>query len=129
MSKGILNELSTFVDVVADTGVLSEARLRDLHLAIAAYGVVADVTVVRLARVINPAQGGGVIESFVTLYEHDRVMTPAGELSATRVWAKGDIIQVRVNMIQITGAQRMMSRFLRFYTPAFDMTLAGMIRK
>jgi hypothetical protein len=51
------------------------------------------------------------------------------ERPATTVWAKGDIIQVRVNAVEFTGAQRLMFRFLRFYSANFDQTLAGMIRR
>ena len=116
MSRGVLNEMANFIDIVVDSGYISEARLRDFHLAIASYGILANIQIERYSRVLNPAPGGTVQEVYI--------QTPNIEY-----FERGDLVSVRINAIEYTTAQRLMGQFLRFSSPSFDESLAGMVRR
>jgi hypothetical protein len=116
MKRSILNEMTNFIDKVTDSGRLTDADLADFYLGISSYGIAMDATISRYAKVVNPDGHNGTYTSYV--YQED-----------IRTWNTGDIIQVKVQAIDYTAAQRLQHRILRLTPAKFEQTLAGMVRK
>ena len=116
MNRSVLNEMTNFVDKVTDNGRLSAQDLADFYVGVSSHGMTVDATVSRYMKVVTPDGKGGTISSYMLVDDNTR-------------WNQGDIIQVRVQAIDYSGAQRMQNRLLRLNPTKFDQTLAGMIRK
>lgn len=116
MKRSVLNEMTNFIDKVTDNGRLTETDLADFYLGISAYGVAMNATINRYAKVVNPDGNDGTYTSYV--YQKD-----------ITTWHTGDIIQVKVEAIDFTAAQRLQHRILRLAPVKFEQTLAGMVRK
>lgn len=116
IKRGVLNEMTNFIDKVTDNGRLTETDLADFHLGISAYGIAMDATISRYAKVVNPDGNDGTYTSYI--YQKDITQ-----------WNTGDIIQVKVQAIDYSAAQRLQNRILRLAPAKFDQTLAGMVRK
>ncbi|WP_138755930.1 hypothetical protein [Paenibacillus sinopodophylli] len=116
MNRSVLNEMTNLIDKVSDNGRLSSQDLSDFYVGISSYGMAMDATVSRYMKVINPDGAGGTVSSYMLVDDNT-------------TWSSGDIIKVRVQAIDYSGAQRLQNRLLRLNPPKFDQTLAGMIRK
>lgn len=114
--RSVLNEMTNFIDKVTDNGRLSPADLADFQLGISSYGIAMDITINRYMKVVNPDGASGTYTSYV--YSDDLT-----------TWNAGDIIQVKVQAVDYSGAQRLQNRILRLTPAKFEQTLAGMIRK
>ncbi|GFN30940.1 hypothetical protein [Paenibacillus xylaniclasticus] len=116
MNRNVLNEMTNLIDIVSDSGQLTDDQLADFYLAISSYGVTMDATIKRYMKVVNPDGAGGTRTTYV--YTNDNT-----------TWNTGDIIKVTVNAVDYTGAQRLQYRLLHLSPSKFEQTLAGMIRK
>jgi len=116
INRSVLNEMTNFIDKVTDNGRLTDTDLADFQLAISSYGMAMDATISRYMKVVNPDGAGGTYTSYVF---SDDIST----------WNTGDIMKVKVQAIDYTGAQRLQNRILRLTPAKFEQTLAGMIRK
>ncbi len=115
MNRGVLNEMTNFINKVTDNKRLNDQDLADFYLALSTYGVTMDAEIKRYMRVVSPDGAGGTRVSYVY---HDDITT----------WNAGDIIQVTVQAVDYTGAQRIQNRLLRLTPPKFNQTLSGMVR-
>lgn len=114
-NRKIMNEIVQLIDVVTDSGTLSESRLRDFHLSIAEHGILSEINITRFISVINPAPDGGIQETYIPV-------------PFTNYFNKTDIIQVKVTAVELSTAQRLLGKFFRFPLNSLDITLAGMVR-
>ncbi|WP_105614117.1 hypothetical protein [Vallitalea okinawensis] len=115
MKRGVMNEMTNFIDKVTDTGKIADVELADFYLASSSYGVAMDVEIKRYVRVINPDGAGG---TYTTYTRSDNISS----------WNQGDIIQVTVKAIDWSSSQRITWQLLRITQPKFETTLAGMVR-
>lgn len=115
MKRASINEVTNFINKVTDSGRTTEAELADFYLGCASHGVVADVTVKRYVKIVNPDGKGGTYTSYVL----------STDLSK---WNRGDVIQVTFKAIDWTGAQRILWQLLKMAQPKFEFTLAGKVR-
>lgn|GEM_PF-1108679 len=116
MNRNVLNEMTNLIDVVCDSGRLTDDQLADFYLAISSHGTTMDATIKRYMKVVNPDGAGGMRTSYV--YTNDNT-----------TWNAGDIIKVTVQAVDYTGAQRLQYRMLHLSPAKFEQTLAGMVRK
>ncbi|MFD0588512.1 hypothetical protein ACFQZE_10905 [Paenibacillus sp. GCM10027627] len=115
MSRSVMNEMTNFIDKVTDNGRLSSQDLASFYTSISSHGVPMDATVTRYMKVVYP-EGAGTRAAYMIVDDNT-------------VWNPGDIIQVKVQAVDYSGAQRLQNRLLRLTPPKFDQTMAGMIRK
>lgn len=116
MNRSVLNEMTNLIDKVTDNGRLSPNDLSDFYISISSHGMAMDATISRYLKVVTPDGANGTIISYMLVDDNT-------------TWNAGDIIKVRVQAIDYSGAQRLQNRLLRLNPPKFDQTLAGMIRK
>ncbi|GKU77575.1 hypothetical protein [Paenibacillus sp. L3-i20] len=115
MNRSVLNEMTNFIDRVTDNGRLSSQELSAFYTSISSHGVAMDATVYRYMKVVVP-DGAGTRTTYMLVDDNT-------------IWNQGDIIKVRVQAVDYSGAQRIQNRLLRLTPPKFDQTLAGMVRK
>lgn len=113
--RAVLNEMTNFIDKVTDTRQISDLTLADFYLGCSSHGAVVDVKLDRYIKVVNPDGSGGTYTTYVL---SDQITS----------WNRGDIIKVRVEAIDYTGAQRLMWYFLKLATPKLEFELSGMVR-
>ena len=113
--RAVLNEMTNFIDKVTDVSTITEVSLADFYLGCSSHGAIVDVKVDRYIKIVNPDGSGGTYTTYVL---SDQLVS----------WNQGDIVKVRVQAIDYTGAQRMMWYFLKLVTPKLDFELAGMVR-
>lgn len=116
MNRSVLNEMTNLIDKVTDNGRLSPQDLSDFYVGISSHGMAMDATVSRYMKVVTPDGNGSTISSYMLVEDNTS-------------WNPGDIVKVRVQAIDYSGAQRLQNRLLRLNPSKFDQTLAGMIRK
>lgn len=116
MNRSVLNEMTNLIDKVTDNGRLSEADLSEFYINISSHGMAMDATISRYMKVVQPDGSGGFTTTYMLVDDNT-------------TWNRGDIIKVRVQAIDYSGAQRLQNRLLRLNPPKFDQTLAGMVRK
>ncbi|WP_113672720.1 hypothetical protein [Vallitalea guaymasensis] len=115
IKRSILNEMTNFVDKVTDTGHISELDKTDFYVGCSSYGAVVDIKIKRYMRIVNPDGNGSTYCTYVLT---DKITD----------WDQGDIIEVDVQAIDHTTAQKLAVYFNKVSTPKLDFQLAGMIR-
>lgn len=115
MRRAVLNEMTNFIDIVTDTGRITEAQKADFYLGCSSYGVTVDVEIKRYIRVVSSNGTGGTNTAYVLS-------------DAVTSWNQGDIIKVEVKAIDYTSSQKLMWYYGKFFPPKIDFQLAGMIR-
>lgn len=127
MKRATYNEVSNFMDKVADSGQLSDKQLEDFYLAMSSHGATMDVDILRRTKVINPDGKGGTVTSYIP---NDVILTETETDDPTiKRWTKGDIIEVRFKAVSYTGSQRAVSSLTGISEPKFEDRLSKMIRK
>ena len=114
--RQILNDVANFIDMVKDTGSLSQDNLDKLYIECNSYGIAVDVKVKRLIRTEIAKDG----ESKTVYYSVDKVE----ELESMN---KGDIIKVTVEEIGISTARRLAYNILKLDEGKFEFSLAGTV--
>lgn len=114
--RQILNDVANFIDMVKDTGSLSQDNLDKLYIDCNSYGIAVDVKVKRLIRTEITKDG----ESKTVYYSVDKVE----ELESMN---KGDIIKVTVEEIGISTARRLAYNILKLDEGKFEFSLAGTV--
>lgn len=115
MKRAVLNEMTNFIDKVTDSGRITAPQKTDFYLGCSSHGVTVDVRIKRYIRVVSSDGAGSTITTYVLSDKIDN-------------WNQGDIIEVEVEAIDYTSAQKLMWYFNRFFPPKIDFQLAGMIR-
>lgn len=115
--RSIIAEVTNFVDEVTDTGSLTDRQIQDLYLGCASYGPMVDVTINRYARVWNPDPTSPG-DAYVTYTIKEDITT----------LNQGDIIQVQVEELGVTGTASVLYAICGFSISQVDFTLAGRIR-
>jgi len=110
-----INEVTNFINVVTDTGRISDDQLKDFYTGCAVHSIPFDVKVKRYQKVINPDNMGGTSVSYIL---NDNI----------KKFDKGDIIQVNIKAIDSSGSQRVLWQFFRLSQTNFEFTLAGKVR-
>lgn len=114
--RQILNDVANFIDMVKDTGSLSQDNLDKLYIECNSYGIAVDVKVKRLIRTEIAKDG----ESKTVYYSVDKVE----ELESMN---KGDIIKVTVEEIGVSTARRLVYNILKLDEGKFKFSLAGTV--
>ena len=114
--RQILNDVANFIDMVKDTGSLSQDNLDKLYIECNSYGIAVDVKVKRLIRTEIAKDG----ESKTVYYSVDKVE----ELESMN---KGDIIKVTVEEIGVSTARRLAYNILKLDEGKFKFSLAGTV--
>lgn len=114
MKREVLNEMSQLINKVTDNGRLSDLDKSNFYFAIASHGEPLDARIRRYIKVVNPDGAGG---THVTYMLTDNIST----------WEPGDIIQVQVQAVDYTGAERIEYMLLHLSPPKFEETLSGMV--
>lgn len=114
--RQILNDVANFIDMVKDTGSLSQDNLDKLYIDCNSYGIAVNVKVKRLIRTEITKDG----ESKTVYYSVDKVE----ELESMN---KGDIIKVTVEEIGISTARRLAYNILKLDEGKFEFSLAGTV--
>jgi len=60
-----INEVTNFINVVTDTGRISDDQLKDFYTGCAVHSIPFDVKVKRYQKVINPDNMGGTSVSYI----------------------------------------------------------------
>lgn len=118
--RAIYSEMTTFIDQVIDTGELTEAQLSDFMYGISSYGPICEVRITRHIRIVNPAEGGGIVVSY----------TPTDVFNEGKdiTFNQGDLIQVHVEAVEYTGTQRVARLTLGTALQPIDYTVTGRVR-
>lgn len=105
MKRAVLNEMTNFIDKVTDSGRITAPQKTDFfYLGCSSHGVTVDVRIKRYIRVVNSDGAGSTITTYVLSDKIDN-------------WNQGDIIEVEVEAIDYTSAQKLMWYFNRFFPP------------
>ena len=111
-----INEVTNFINIVTDTGTITDNKLKDFYTGCASHGIACDVKIKRYAKVINPENN--IEGTSVSYILNDNI----------KKWNKGDIIQVSFKAVQKSGSQKILWQLLRLSQPDFEFTLAGKVR-
>lgn len=112
----ILNDVTTFIDQVKDTSSITEDDLNKLYLDCNSHGLSVNVTVKRLIR--NEITKEGVAQT--TYYAVD-------SFEGLQSINPGDVVQVHVEEIAISGARRLTYSILKIDEGPFEFSLAGAV--
>lgn len=115
MQRGTYNEVVNFIDKVRDSGTINDVERADFILGCSSYGAVTDVEIRRLVKLTAPDGMGGTKDVYSLVDD-------------TAKFNKGDMITVRLKVIDYTGAQRLVFRIMNVFTPKFEFTLSGKVR-
>ena len=120
MQRGTLNEVANLIEKVTDTGVLTDAWLKDFYTGMSSHGAKTDIKITRQELVVNPLNpdATGNFETYSTYTPNEDIMK----------WNQGDIIQVEVHYLSESGIQRVVYSILKMFIPENDFKLAGMVR-
>lgn len=114
--RQILNEVANFIDMVKDTGSLTQDNLDKLYIDCNAYGLAVDVKVKRLIRTEVTKDG----EATTLYFTVDSVE----DLESMN---KGDVVKVTVEEIGISSARRLTYNLLKVDEGRFNFSLAGTV--
>lgn len=117
--RSIVAEVTNFIDEITDSAAMDDQHIADLYLACNAYGPICDVQVLRYTRVVNPVPGSSPPRSRVSYVPVDK----------TDTWNQGDICQVTVKEVGMTGLSYFLYNSLGLHMAPVDFTLAGRVRK
>lgn len=112
----ILNDVTSFIDQVKDTATITEDDLNKLYLNCNSHGLSVNVTVKRLIR--NEITKEGIAQT--TYFAVD-------SFEALQAINPGDVIQVHVEEIAVSGARRLTYSILKIDEGAFEFSLAGAV--
>lgn len=112
----ILNDVTTFIDQVKDTSKITEDDLNKLYLDCNSHGLSVNVTVKRLIR--NEITKDGVAQT--TYYAVD-------SFEGLQAINPGDVVQVHVEEVAISGARRLTYSILKIDEGPFEFSLAGAV--
>lgn len=120
MKRLVLNEVQTFIERVTDKANVTDEDVDDLMLGINAHGSAFDVTIARYIRIAAPDGVGGSRNTWI----------PADDTfgRGTVSLLPGDVVQVRVECVTRTAAQKLLGTLFRVYEPNYGFTLAGAAR-
>ena len=110
-----INEVTNFINVVSDTGRITENQLKDFYTGCASHGIAFDVKIKRYQKILNPGNFKGTTVSYIL---NDNI----------KQFNKGDIIQVSLQAVDWSGSERILWQIFRLSQPKFEFTLAGKVR-
>ena len=116
----VMNEMTLFLDKVADKGTITPSDLDELYNDVNAHGLVMDVDVNRMIRASFTEDDGTLKEAYIKADEANTDETV--ELN------QHDVIQVRAYEIIDNPARKIMYQFLRIDAMSNDITLAKTVR-
>lgn len=117
----ILNDASTFIQMVRDTGKITEADLDVLYMKINSHGIAANVTVKRLVRTEVGNEIARKDSEVKTVYYSVEDKDKLKEIN------RGDVIKLTVEEIGISSAKRLVYNILKIDEGQFKFSLAGAV--
>jgi hypothetical protein len=110
-----INEVTNFIDMVTVSGRITDNELKTFYAGCASHGIAFDVKIKRFQKIINPSNIGGTSVSYIL---NDNIKS----------FDKGDIVQVNLKAVDLSGSQKLLWQFFRLSQPKFEFTLAGKVR-
>jgi hypothetical protein len=113
---GMIDEMTMFMDDVADTRQITDSALEDFQLGVSSYGQLVKITINRYAKTVDPDPvTGGTYTTYVYADNNKK-------------YNQGDHIQVEVQTIGYTGTQKLMMSTVGIFVKPFDCTLSRRVR-
>lgn len=116
----ILNEMSAFLDKVADKGSISSEDLDQIYNELNSHGVILDIEINRMMRVAfteaEGSTGGKVNEAYIKVDEANN--------NETITLNNKDVVQIHVFEVIDNPSRKLLYNFLRIDRGALDITLA-----
>lgn len=118
--RAIYADITAFVDQTIDTGNITDLQLKEFLYAVSSHGPVCDVKIVRQMRVVNPDPKGGTVVTYVPM---DVFLD-----GVPMHFNQGDLIQVSVEAVEYTGAQRIARMSIGVALQPIAYSIAGRVR-
>lgn len=113
--RQLLNEVTSFLDVVSDKKTISNDDLDKFYLKVSSYGMVLDVQVNRLVKTATLEADGNVNITYMS----------AEDISLLN---QRDIVQVKLTEKSQSAYQKILSIFLGVDDENYSLTMAEMVR-
>lgn len=113
--RQLLNEVTSFLDVVSDKKTISNDDLNEFYLKVSSYGMVLDVQVNRLVKTATREADGNVNITYMS----------ADDISLLN---QRDIVQVKLTEKSQSAYQKILSIFLGVDDENYSLTMAEMVR-
>lgn len=118
----ILNDVDTFIEMVRDTGKITQIDLDNLYIQCNSHGLAVDVKVKRMVRAevykINEITSEPEV---ITVYQ---LTDTVADLEAMN---KGDVVKVTVEEIGVSTGRRLTYNILKMDEGKFEFSLAGTV--
>lgn len=112
--RQLLNEVTSFLDVVADKKSITNDDLNEFYMKISSYGMVLDVQVNRLVKTATLESDGNVNITYMS----------ADDISLLN---QRDIVQVKLKEKSQSAYQKILSIFLGVEDEYYSLTMAKMV--
>ena len=121
----ILNDVTTFIEMVRDTGDVSQDALDNLYIQCNSHGMAVNVKVKKLVRTEVPLVTTENEHDSKTVYYSYDVTDP---ITDEAVFVNpGDVIKVDIEEIGISSARKLAYNLLKMDEGKFKFTLAGTV--
>ena len=127
--REILNDVTQYIDMISDTGKVTQDGLNNLYIKVNSHGLAVDVKIEKKVRVevpilVDNGAAGMSNDTKTVYYTYD--LTDLVEADDT-ILNTGDVIKVNISEIGISAARRITYTILGIDEGKFEFSLAGTV--